>query len=118
MSKLKSAGLAVLLCALGATGALAAQRTYEVTVTNVTNGQTFTPILVVSHRPGVRLFELGQPGRPGAGGDRRGGLLGPGETVVIPIMAKGQFRRLSLAGMLIPTNDPFVALNGVALPTG
>ena len=141
MLKLKVAGLAVVLCALGATGAFAAQRTYEVTVTNVTKGQTFTPLLVVSHRPGVRLFELGKPAGPemeviaeagniapmeallgtmrGVGDtNTNGALLGPGETVVIAIKADGQARRLSVAGMLIPTNDTFVALNGVALPTG
>ncbi|MDQ2979038.1 MAG: spondin domain-containing protein, partial [Acidobacteriota bacterium] len=34
---------------------------FEVTVTNLTRGQQFTPILVASHRRGVRLFELGSP---------------------------------------------------------
>jgi hypothetical protein len=34
---------------------------YEVTVTNVTRDQQFTPLLVVAHHPRVRLFELGQP---------------------------------------------------------
>ena len=34
---------------------------YEVTVTNLTRGQQFTPILVASHREGVTLFALGSP---------------------------------------------------------
>ncbi|MBI5612909.1 MAG: spondin domain-containing protein, partial [Gammaproteobacteria bacterium] len=37
---------------------------YEVTVTNLTRGQSFTPILVATHRPGVALFEPGQPASP------------------------------------------------------
>lgn len=34
---------------------------YEVTVTNLTRGQQFTPILVASHKEGVKLFTLGRP---------------------------------------------------------
>ena len=34
---------------------------FEVTVTNLTRGQTFTPVLVASHREGVTLFTLGAP---------------------------------------------------------
>lgn len=29
---------------------------YEVIVTNMTRGQTFTPILVITHKEGVKLF--------------------------------------------------------------
>jgi hypothetical protein len=35
--------------------------TYRVTVTNITKGQTFTPILVTTHSRDVSLFELGSP---------------------------------------------------------
>src|SRR5215831_14840447 len=37
---------------------------FEVTVTNLTRGQQFTPILVASHKAGVRIFELGSPASP------------------------------------------------------
>jgi hypothetical protein len=33
---------------------------FAVTVTNITAHQVFTPIVVASHREGVRLFSLGQ----------------------------------------------------------
>ena len=33
---------------------------FEVTVTNLTRGQTFTPVLVASHGEGVTLFEEGR----------------------------------------------------------
>ena len=37
---------------------------FEVTVTNLTRGQQFTPILVASHRAEVKLFKLGSPASP------------------------------------------------------
>jgi hypothetical protein len=113
---------------------------YEVTITNVTQGQTFTPFIVTTHKSSIALFELGSPASAelemlAEGGDigplagvlegagravrdiRQGdGLLGPGSSVSFTI--KGDPRRdtLSLAAMLIPTNDTFVALDTVRLP--
>ena len=111
-------------------------RIYEVTITNITKGQTFTPQLVVTHSSSVRLFSLGQPASPALevlaeGGDTQpltdlllnlgaspqtiGGLLGPRETAMVFVEAtRGQV--LSLAAMLIPTNDTFVALDRLRLP--
>ncbi|TQV71813.1 hypothetical protein FKG94_19410 [Exilibacterium tricleocarpae] len=132
----------LLICGLFAShAAVATDIEYEVTITNLTRGNNFTPILVASHRSGVALFELGS--RAGAelatlaeGGDtgpldallssnRRvadtntsEGLLAPGATVSIKIKASHWTRRISLASMLLPTNDAFFALNGVALPRG
>jgi len=133
-------GLA-LLASLAATVAQADYTTkYEVTITNVTRGQTFTPQLVVAHSPGVALFELGAPASQSLeilaeGGDTSPltddllaqsyrvsdahtipGLLGPGESVTTTLEATPHHRYLSLAAMLIPTNDTFVALNNVPLP--
>jgi hypothetical protein len=115
-------------------------RTYEVTITNVTPGQTFTPILAVTHKASIRIFELGKPASPelatlAESGDvmplsglldtvprkvfdqaTGSGLLGPGESVTLKIHSNRRFNRLSLAAMLIPTNDTFVALDSVSLP--
>ena len=41
--------------------AMAQGAEYEVTVTNATRGQTFTPLAVITHAPGVRLFQVGRP---------------------------------------------------------
>jgi hypothetical protein len=112
---------------------------YEVTVTNLTRGQQFTPILALSHRPSVRLFALAEPasaelralaeegntapfitvltGDPGVTALLPGaGLTNPGASASFTIEARPVADRLSLAAMLIPTNDNFVALNGVDLP--
>lgn len=116
-------------------------RRYEVSITNLTKGQTFTPILVASHRQGVRIFELGAGASPeleavAESGDTGplaavlealpqvkdvqviGGLLGPGETATVEVEAPGSFRHVSVASMLIPTNDGFFGLNGAAGPNG
>ncbi len=110
-------------------------KTYEVTITNLTQAQRFTPILVASHKKGVRLFELGETASPeladiaegGAVGAMTalllanpdvidvadsGGLLSPGDSVTVVVSADDA-RYISLASMLIPTNDAFFALNGV-----
>ena len=110
----------------------------EVTITNLTRGQSFTPILVASHTSGVTLFTLGMPASPeltmvAEEGNTAplaallstmpevrevttsAGLLGPGQSVTLTIARSSH---ISLASMLIPTNDGFFALNGVEAPRG
>lgn len=112
--------------------------TYEVTITNATHGETFTPRLVTTHSIG-NLFTVGQPAleevaiiaesgdvAPAmtllesapeivddiAVGD---GLLGPGESQTVTVSGElGE--RLTVIAILIPTNDAFVSVNGVSLP--
>lgn len=117
------------------------QFTYEVTITNITRGQTFTPQLLVTHSKNIALFEVGdlaseelailaeagntQPLTDLLSGLERDvgevktipGLLGPGESVSATIKAN-PYRQpvISMAAMLIPTNDSFVAMNSVKLP--
>lgn len=128
--------------ALSATMILPAKaddKMYDVTITNLTRGQTFTPILVVSHQRNLPLFELGHA----ASGElvavaesgntaplqnaliatgkvhattSTGGLLAPGASVTVQISAEDDARFISVVGMLIPTNDAFIAINGVRVP--
>ena len=130
-----------LLLAAALTGAQAQSANgpmYEVKITNITRGASFTPILVASHRAGVKLFDLGQPAsdelaflaEDGAiaplelalRADGRvvdiastDGLLGPGQSVTVRVSAR-RADHISLAAMILPTNDGFIALNGVAAP--
>ncbi len=114
--------------------------TFEVTITNLTRDQRFTPILVVTHNRYVRLFELGSPASEGLEalaeqGDVVGltdeliatggvldtavssGLLEPGASVTVALQGGGfGMNHFSVASMLIPTNDAFIAVNGAALP--
>jgi len=110
---------------------------YEVTITNITPGQSFTPQLVVTHPAAWHLFELGSPAgtaleKLAEGGDTGpltemvadiafeaktvGGLIGPGETATTTISGPHRGGRLSIAAMLIPTNDTFMALDSLKLP--
>jgi len=125
---------------LGTAGAASATE-FEVTVTNLTRGQQFTPILVASHKAGVRLFELGSPASPqlktlaeegnvapmtalllGSPNVRdvvnSGGLLDPGKSVTQRVSTLGSFDNVSVAAMLIPTNDGFFAVNDAEGPNG
>lgn len=47
-----------------------------------------------------------------------GGLLEPGASVTVTVSVEGGAKRISLASMLIPSNDGFIALNGVSTPRG
>ena len=113
-----------------------ATASYEVTLTNITPGQTFTPQFVVTHPSDIALFQLGEPASMpleimAEGGDTMPlemavdgvatyagtipGLLMPGYSVTATVMGS-ESDVLSLAAMLIPTNDTFVALNSMPLP--
>ena len=114
---------------------------YEITVTNLTRGQSFTPILVATHKAGVSLFTEGAPASPelallAEGGNTAPlaavlaanpnvldsatipGLLAPGKSVTVKIKMGDGFANISMAAMLVPTNDGFFALNGVPGPKG
>lgn len=115
------------------------EKIYKVTITNITSGQSFTPVLAISHTEGHPVFMLGQPASPelaaiAEGGDTSGlnamlmdngtgfdsasgtGLIGPGQSETLIIRAKGKYRYVSVASMLLPTNDGFFAVNGMKLP--
>ena len=107
---------------------------YEVRVTNLTNAQRFTPILGVTHTRAVRVFRpgtdatpelraLAEDGNTGPFTDMltpmmtvrdvttTAGLLTRGASTSFEVMGGGGFDILSLAAMLIPTNDAFVGLD-------
>lgn len=110
-------------------------KTYHVTITNLTNATVFTPILVASHRHEISLFELGAPASPGLtaideGSDtsvlettmagtngvvdvqKTGGPLVAGASVTVIVSVGHGAKRVSVASMMLPTNDGFILLNG------
>ncbi|MDQ3625445.1 MAG: spondin domain-containing protein [Verrucomicrobiota bacterium] len=115
---------------------------FEITVANLTTGQTFTPILAASHGQGMRLFDEGQPAsqqleilaEDGATGPLKSLLAGnplvrditdtgmnplpPGQSVTLTVRTDGAFDHISVAAMLVPTNDAFFAINGMRMPAG
>jgi len=127
-------------CLLLAAGAAMAQQTYDVTVTNLTAHQVFTPLLIASHPHDTQLFQVGQPAsealeQMAEGGDTSalatelmttGGALSivaltepllPGATSApVQITTDLAASHISVIGMLVPTNDGFVALNSAHIP--
>lgn len=127
-------------------GAQPQVRTYDVTITNLTSGQPFSPGVLVTHTRKVSVFQVGAAasegvrfiaedgneapaiaeltGRPGVfrvvdvnmPTGRVGGPLPTSRTYRIE--AAGDANRLSLAVMLICTNDGFTGLQSIKLPGG
>ena len=112
---------------------------YQVTITNITSSINFTPILVTSHRREIALFHAGSAASSdltaiAEGGDtsglaatlasnpdvidiqRSGGLLGPGHSVTVTVSAAHGAKHISIAAMMLPTNDGFIALDSAKAP--
>jgi len=140
LRKLTSAAIAAGLVVTSSSALADSNKTYEVTITNITSAIIFTPILVASHKKGLApLFELGLPASDGMtaiaeGGDtaplaayleamgrgvdveNSGGPLFPGHSVTVMVSAKNGAKHVSIASMMLPTNDGFIGLNGVKAP--
>jgi len=127
------------LLLLGAATVQAA--TVDVEVTNSTHNIYFTPLLINAHAETDHLFQVGTAASASLqamaeGGDTSGllsavggadadtidnpaaGLLGPGQSTntSIDTGATGH-THLSLVAMLLPTNDGFVGLDSLEIPT-
>ena len=115
------------------------ERTYRVTIYNLTDGQPLTPPILATHRRGTRIFQPGKRASEGImqlaengngaplleqlNGDPRVSAIATAGAPVFPqgslsmdITADGGATRLSWASMLICTNDGFTGLRGLRLP--
>jgi len=123
------------------TGTIAAATDFNVEITNLTNGITFTPFLVAAHPAGTDLFAVGQPASASLqamaeGGDisglvadmmtagatlaqdPAGGLLAPAMSANVDMNTDGTANvELSIVAMLLPTNDGFAGLGAITIPT-
>ena len=114
---------------------------YMVTITNLTYNQIISPPVVVTHDRDFRLFEPGMPASSELATLAEDGMTGPlvgllmvsdgvfdygvaeggippGASRTVEVRAHGRAKMVSLAGMLISSNDAFVGLDGQALPSG
>lgn len=134
------AGIVIMLLALASPAAAQYGSNYKVTITNLTRGSSFTPILVASHMPGLKLFVPGTPASmeletlaekgnpeplqnsiaPYAFDSVVVGTapLEPGGTATAMVKTRGWQNRISIASMLVPTNDAFFAVNGIEVSKG
>lgn len=111
---------------------------YKITITNLTRGSLFTPALAVSHGGGIKVFSEGEPASDALaqlaeGGNSQpvqealfatgkardaanSGPVLPGQSVTLMVKTGIDARFISLVSMILPTNDGFIALNGVRGP--
>ena len=119
--------------ALLSASAVAQAGNIEVTITNLTRHQVFSPVLVVSHARRLSLFQAGEPASMelaaiAEGGDTApmeamlaetsgvldfstSGPIPPGMSASVSILALPN-TAISALSMLVNTNDAFLALNG------
>ncbi|MGZ9899569.1 spondin domain-containing protein [Shewanella gaetbuli] len=112
----------------------------EVSVTNLTHGNHFTPILIATHDGDSQLFNVGEKATPalqkmaeggeiadlntavtGAGGmtimNPAKGLLAAGHTADSDMLDTGDNNYLSIVAMVLPTNDAFIGLDSWMIPS-
>lgn len=114
--------------------------TWDVSVFNLTNGNHFTPLLLTAHDHDTHLFEVGsaaslpiehmaecghldpllattEVGAEDADtiANPAGGFLAPGASVTTSLTTTET--HLSLVAMVLPTNDAFVGLDSLHVPT-
>lgn len=120
------------------------ERTYEITIDNVSFGQPISPPVIATHRNSVSLFEVGQPASDAIVAIAEDGNQAPalaaldglarvtdatapgpiapeGTRVDVPTSRTVEITarpgdRLSIAGMLICTNDGIVGADRLKLP--
>ncbi len=116
-----------------------AMASFDVTVTNLTNGQPVSPVAVIAHQAGYSVFTIGSPATVGLetlaeGGDNSmliaeadadanvlssgsgAAPIGPAgsETVTIDVLESDLAGLMvSVSTMLVNTNDAISGLNGV-----
>ena len=128
--------LSIMASILGAGTVVAAD--YEITVTNITAGAHFTPVITAAHDPAARMFELATTASPelqaiAEGGDISSmaallesigatvaagdGLVAPGQSISLSLSDAAPGSVFSMSAMILPTNDGFAGIDSAALPS-
>lgn len=112
----------------------------EISITNLTHGNHFTPLLIAAHDADSHLFQVGEMAtsalqKMAEGGDigdldaavmgangvtvtnPAGGLLAPSAKIDGIMLDTGEMTHLSITAMVLPTNDAFVGLDAWKIPT-
>ena len=114
---------------------------FTVEVENLTRGVYFTPLAVAAHPDGTSIFQAGDAASTevqamAEGGDISGletlltsigatqannpaaGLLAPGASATSSLNTDGTANTLlTVVAMMLPTNDGFIALNSIDIPS-
>jgi hypothetical protein len=135
-----ASGAASLVLLIAGWGEASADGQIEVTITNLTRAQPLSPPVVASHSAnGPQLFVAGQPanaelamvaqdaingplvslleGDPEVADVQQGvAPIPPGGSDKVLVDAPGSVRLVSLASMLVNTNDAFIGVQDIAAP--
>jgi len=133
------AAMAVMALVLAPTASASDVKTYEVTISNGTGGQPFTPPLASTHNKKAGVFDVGEASsfelkEIAENGNLApmvaerednskvfdvfipAGPLAPGASTTFEITASGGAKWFSFVSMLVCTNDGFTGVDGVRLP--
>jgi len=139
---LKSCTLGLLFTAFLSTGQVWAGdlATYKITITNLTHGQPFAPVMGATHARGMSFFEEGgapsdELARLAEAGNGKPmaakllatpgfydaqvtttGLTFPGKSTTLMVSASSEKANVSVGAMLGATNDAFLAISDMPLP--
>lgn len=112
----------------------------DISIQNLTKGMSYTPFIVAGHGSNYHFFKAGEQATPALqamaeGGDisgltaaaaaanavvvenPNGGILAPGAATPVFSINTGSNEYLSIAAMLLPTNDAFAGLDSWHIPT-
>jgi len=129
---------AIIAASLGSAHVTA--QSLSITVTNLTHGMAFTPVLVAAHDSSGNLFDVGAAASLNLQAMAEGGALtglqsdldaisGTHDNSGAPLMAGASVTialntdtapantKLSVVSMLLPTNDAFMGLDAIDIPT-
>ncbi|MCF6251823.1 MAG: spondin domain-containing protein [Methylococcaceae bacterium] len=113
---------------------------YEVTITNLSRGQIISPVFAFTHNGSESLFTHGEPASPelaalAQDADSNGlmslfsassatheivlgtAVIKPGNSETLTIHSNHDMKYISLAAMLVSSNDAFIAINKLKLPS-
>ncbi|MDH5485234.1 MAG: spondin domain-containing protein [Gammaproteobacteria bacterium] len=111
----------------------------SISLTNLSHGNHFTPVLVAAHATQQHMYQLGEAASSSLqamaeGGDisylstdfqalaadlvsnPAAGLMAPGQTVQFEMTTRHDNNRLSIVAMILPTNDGFVGVDSLSIP--
>ncbi len=129
---------ALVIGSLTVSSSFAATGVYQLTIQNLTNGQPITSPVIAVHAPGYELLKVGQKatkalGKLATDGITKdleaelsyekdvvrtavgSGIILPGQSQSIEVLAKNPHFKISAIAMLARTNDAITAKNGLSL---
>jgi len=131
----------IVLAISAASIASASAQDLTISFTNLTHGSHFTPLIFSAHTSDQHIFEINTEASEGLqamaeGGNTAliasdlaalnadvvsspapGGLTAPGQTTTFDMTTQSLNTHLSMSAMILPSNDGFVGLDALEIPT-